>query len=80
MYLPLITITLVRTASFTIYTKVKGELKSRDLLRGDTVGSVAMLGFAGGASSGILLSIGTSQFEYTKIKMRKSDCYIIWDG
>ena len=32
--------------------------------------STAMLGFAGGASNGILLSLGTTAFEYSKISMR----------
>lgn len=35
----------------------------RELLLGDTTRSVAALGFLGGASSGVLLSVGTSAFE-----------------
>lgn len=50
---------------------MKGELKGRELLSGNNLASVAALGFAGGSSSGVLLSLGTSAFEYTKIKMRE---------
>lgn len=44
----------------------------RKLLLGSTLGGTAALGFAGGASSGVLLSLGTTAFEFTKIKMRTS--------
>ncbi|KAM0753835.1 mitochondrial carrier [Meredithblackwellia eburnea MCA 4105] len=68
--IPLITITAVRTASFSIYNGVKEGLVDRDLLKEDKAWSVASLGFLGGAASGILLSVGTSAFEYTKISMQ----------
>ncbi|GAA5948510.1 hypothetical protein JCM21900_002733 [Sporobolomyces salmonicolor] len=68
--IPLVTITLVRTASFSIYTYTKEQLARRDLLRGDSIASTAGAGVLGGAASGLLLSIGTSAFEYTKIKLQ----------
>ncbi|BGP22831.1 mitochondrial carrier protein, carnitine/acylcarnitine translocase [Rhodotorula toruloides] len=68
--IPLVTITLVRTASFSIYTWTKGDLQRRNLLTGETVGSTALAGFLGGAASGLLLSVGTTAFEYTKIKLQ----------
>ncbi|CEQ39752.1 SPOSA6832_01303 [Sporobolomyces salmonicolor] len=64
--IPLVTITLVRTASFSIYTYTKEQLARRDLLRGDSIASTAGAGVLGGAASGLLLSIGTTAFEYTK--------------
>lgn len=73
MTIPLVTITLVRTASFSIYTWTKDDLQRRNLLTGETVGSTALAGFLGGAASGLLLSVGTTAFEYTKIKLRASN-------
>ncbi|POY70600.1 hypothetical protein BMF94_6378 [Rhodotorula taiwanensis] len=68
--IPLVTITLVRTTSFSIYTWSKDELLRRRWLTGETVPSTAGAGFLGGAASGLLLSVGTSAFEYTKIKLQ----------
>ncbi|GAA5968284.1 hypothetical protein JCM11641_003797 [Rhodosporidiobolus odoratus] len=68
--IPLVTITLVRTASFSIYTKTKEELERKRWLENKTIASTAASGFLGGAASGLMLSIGTSAFEYTKIKMQ----------
>lgn len=52
----------------------------RKLLLGSTLGGTAALGFAGGASSGVLLSLTTTAFEFTKIKMRKfrESCFAGW--
>ncbi|GAA6008961.1 hypothetical protein JCM10207_004041 [Rhodosporidiobolus poonsookiae] len=68
--IPLVTITLVRTASFSIYTGTRAELDRRQWFTGQTMPSAAMAGFVGGAASGLMLSIGTSAFEYTKIKLQ----------
>ncbi|GAA5862248.1 hypothetical protein JCM3774_004837 [Rhodotorula dairenensis] len=68
--IPLVTITLVRTTSFSIYTWSKDELLRKRWLTGETVPSTAMAGFLGGAASGLLLSVGTTAFEYTKIKLQ----------
>ncbi|KAL8293091.1 hypothetical protein RQP46_000785 [Phenoliferia psychrophenolica] len=68
--LPLISITGVRTASFSIYTGTKEGLKKRKYFDDKSLASVAVLGFLGGASSGVMLSLGTSAFEYTKISMQ----------
>ncbi|BGP37970.1 hypothetical protein JCM10449v2_001897 [Rhodotorula kratochvilovae] len=67
---PLVTITLVRTASFSIYTWTKDVLEQRPLFAKEKAGSAAVTGFLGGAASGLLLSVGTSAFEYTKIKLQ----------
>lgn len=68
--IPLVTITLVRTTSFSIYTWSKDELLRKQWLTGETVPSTAAAGFLGGAASGLLLSVGTTAFEYTKIKLQ----------
>lgn len=70
MTIPLVTITLVRTTSFSIYTWTKDELLRKRWLTGDTASSTAGAGFLGGAAAGLLLSVGTSAFEYTKIKLQ----------
>ena len=65
--IPLITITLVRTISFNIYTGTKEKLQARGWVANDSVKSTAASGFLGGAASGLLLSIGTTAFEFTKV-------------
>jgi solute carrier family 25 carnitine/acylcarnitine transporter 20/29 len=66
--IPLVSITAVRTASFSIYSGVKEQLRSRQIITGHDVSSTAASAFIGGASSGIMLSIGTSAFEFAKIR------------
>lgn len=86
LWIPLITITAVRTASFSIYTgcvaslscwkftdvldRVKHGLQERHVFTSQSFVSTAALGFSGGASSGMLLSLGTSAFEYIKISQQ----------
>lgn len=65
--IPLITITAVRTASFSIYTGVKDQFYQRRWVKPHEPSSVVVAGFFGGAASGLLLSCGTSAFEYTKV-------------
>jgi len=38
-------------------------------VRNDTVKSTAGSGFLGGAASGLLLSIGTTAFEFTQVSL-----------
>lgn len=45
---PRLTITFVRTSSFTIYAKIKEGLVRREILLGKHLGSTAALGFLGG--------------------------------
>ena len=70
MYIPLFTITLVRTASFTIYTNVKDQMYGRGLVAPNSIQSSITAGFVGGAASGLLLSCGTSAFEFQKIRLQ----------
>ena len=71
IWVPLGTITVVRTLSFSIYSGTKNVLK------GYVEGSpnkwqIAGLGFAGGASSGILISTGSCAFELVKVRCLSS--------
>lgn len=70
VYIPLVTISVVRTASFTIYSKTKESLIRRDLLSPANLTGTAALGLAGGGLSGMLLSCGTSSFEFAKISQQ----------
>lgn len=67
---PLLTITLVRTVSFTIYSETKKYFQdpSTIWLNPDTLQGKATLGFLGGATSGLLLSTGTCAFELVKVR------------
>ncbi|KAH8925762.1 mitochondrial carrier [Atractiella rhizophila] len=69
---PLITISVVRTTSFTIYTETKKTLHEKDLFNKDTVSGRAISGFLGGATSGALISAGSCPFELTKIRAQLS--------
>lgn len=68
--MPLLTITLVRTVSFTIYSETKKYIAdpSTVWLNPDTLKGKASLGFIGGATSGLLLSTGTCAFELVKVR------------
>ncbi|KAG0152086.1 hypothetical protein CROQUDRAFT_650129 [Cronartium quercuum f. sp. fusiforme G11] len=66
--IPMLTITIVRTTSFTIYNKTKDSLQRQKVFSQPTVSHQALLGFAGGAASGLLISIGSCAFELVKIR------------
>lgn len=52
--------------------RTKEALTSRRLLNDKSMGSVAALGFLGGASSGVLLSLGTSAFEVSEPQLYRT--------
>jgi len=68
--MPLLTITLVRTVSFSIYDATKKKLAKpgSSVFDPSTFTGRAALGFAGGATSGLLLSAGTCAFELVKVR------------
>jgi len=68
--MPLLTITLVRTISFTIYDTTKRRLANpaSKAFNPDSLQGKATLGFFGGAASGLLLSVGTCAFELVKVR------------
>lgn len=67
--IPLVTITFVRTSSFSIYTATKnflerhwGSKDERPLLR------TSLYGFLGGMTSGAIISSGSAPFELVKVQ------------
>ncbi|KAG6837293.1 hypothetical protein H0H93_011895 [Arthromyces matolae] len=68
LWIPLMTISFVRAASFTIYTRTKESFRDRDILCRDRILDVALTGGAGGAMSGALISFTSCPFELVKIR------------
>ncbi|KAA1102465.1 hypothetical protein PGT21_000227 [Puccinia graminis f. sp. tritici] len=56
--IPMLTITIVRTLSFTIYNDTKQFLHQRQLVSSFSARDIALSGLAGGMSSGFLISVG----------------------
>jgi len=67
-WIPLVTISFVRAASFTIYNGTKESLKARNILNQDTFKHSACLGGLGGAMAGALISFGSAPFELVKVR------------
>ncbi|KNZ78393.1 hypothetical protein J132_00756 [Termitomyces sp. J132] len=68
IWIPLVTISFVRAASFTIYTKTKEGFRDYNILCRDSVIDAALTGGAGGAMSGALISCASCPFELVKIR------------
>ncbi|KAA1072366.1 hypothetical protein PGT21_033245 [Puccinia graminis f. sp. tritici] len=66
--IPMLTITIVRTLSFTIYNDTKQFLHQRQLVSSFSARDIALSGLAGGMSSGFLISVGSCAFELVKIR------------
>ncbi|PLW17757.1 hypothetical protein PCANC_09064 [Puccinia coronata f. sp. avenae] len=66
--IPMLTITIVRTLSFTIYNDTKQFLHQRQLVSSTSARDIALSGLAGGAASGFLISVGSCAFELVKIR------------
>ncbi|UZJ56514.1 hypothetical protein CBS101457_005834 [Exobasidium rhododendri] len=67
--IPLITITLVRTSSFSIYFNTKDWLHRNGYFADNTkLLHTALSGAAGGATSGIMISCGSAPFELVKVQ------------
>jgi len=66
--IPMLTITIVRTLSFTIYNDTKQFLHHRQLVSTPSARDIALSGLAGGAASGFLISVGSCAFELVKIR------------
>jgi hypothetical protein len=79
--LPLITISIVRTISFTIYTSTKRILNSTGpsnekepwldirlgVLNRDTASDVALTSLLAGGASGAVVCVGSAPFELVKV-------------
>ncbi|KAJ7509984.1 mitochondrial carrier domain-containing protein [Mycena galericulata] len=68
LWIPLITISFVRAASFTIYTETKDAFRVRNYLNRDSLLDAALVGGIGGAMSGSLISFGSAPFELVKVR------------
>ncbi|KAH9857124.1 mitochondrial carrier [Lenzites betulinus] len=68
LWIPLMTISFVRAASFTIYTRTKEYFRERHWLNRDRIFDVSATGGISGALSGSLISFGSAPFELVKVR------------
>jgi solute carrier family 25 carnitine/acylcarnitine transporter 20/29 len=61
LWIPLMTISFVRAASFTIYTRTKEYFRNHDYLNRNSALDAALVGGIGGAMSGALISFGSAR-------------------
>ncbi|KAE8216520.1 hypothetical protein CF327_g377 [Tilletia walkeri] len=67
--IPLITITFVRTSSFSIYYNTKDALHTRGYVADSSkLSNIALSGLAGGFTSGVIISCGSAPFELVKVQ------------
>lgn len=67
--IPLITISFVRTSSFSIYYNTKAHLHKNNIFSDSSrLLHTALSGAAGGATSGIIISCGSAPFELVKVQ------------
>ncbi|CAD6909371.1 unnamed protein product [Tilletia controversa] len=67
--IPLITITFVRTSSFSIYYNTKSALHTRGYAADSSkLSHIALSGLAGGFTSGVIISCGSAPFELVKVQ------------
>jgi len=68
LWIPLMTISFVRAASFTIYTRTKELFRDHNYLARNSIVDAALVGGIGGAMSGSLISFGSAPFELVKVR------------
>ncbi|KAJ6502447.1 mitochondrial carrier domain-containing protein [Mycena sanguinolenta] len=68
LWIPLVTISFVRAASFTIYTETKDHFRAHNYLNRNSAFDAALVGGIGGAMSGSLISFGSAPFELVKVR------------
>ncbi len=67
--IPLITISFVRTSSFSIYYNTKDALHRKNIFNDSSkLIDTALSGAAGGATSGVIISCGSAPFELVKVQ------------
>ncbi|KAJ9476924.1 putative Mitochondrial ornithine transporter 1 (putative) [Pseudozyma hubeiensis] len=67
--IPLITISFVRTSSFSIYYNTKSHLHRNGIFNDSSrLIHTALSGAAGGATSGVIISCGSAPFELVKVQ------------
>lgn len=68
LWIPLMTISFVRAASFTIYSRTKEHFAYHNILYKNTILDVALTGGISGAMSGAVISFGSAPFELVKVR------------
>ncbi|KAF8892511.1 hypothetical protein BD779DRAFT_1436750 [Infundibulicybe gibba] len=68
LWIPLMTISFVRAASFTIYNRTKEHFRNHNYLCRDNIIDVSLTGGISGAMSGALISFGSAPFELVKVR------------
>ncbi|KAI0321645.1 mitochondrial carrier [Amylostereum chailletii] len=68
IWIPLLTISFVRAASFTIYTRTKEFVRDRRILDETKLLGAAGAGGLGGALAGSLISFSSAPFELVKVR------------
>ncbi|EJF66072.1 mitochondrial carrier [Dichomitus squalens] len=68
IWIPLITISFVRAASFTIYSRTKEYFRDRHWLSRNRIFDVSAVGGISGALSGSLISFASAPFELVKVR------------
>ncbi|KAI0041129.1 mitochondrial carrier [Auriscalpium vulgare] len=68
LWIPLMTISFVRAASFTIYNRTKEYCRDHRLLDPNNLLHAASIGGMSGAMAGSLISFGSAPFELVKIR------------
>ncbi|KAJ8078874.1 hypothetical protein PM082_013158 [Marasmius tenuissimus] len=68
IWIPLITISFVRAASFTIYTRTKEHFRDHNWLARNSIIDASVIGGISGAMSGALISFGSAPFELVKVR------------
>ncbi|KAF9454575.1 hypothetical protein P691DRAFT_655672 [Macrolepiota fuliginosa MF-IS2] len=68
LWIPLMTISFVRAASFTIYSRTKEYCAGHDILCRPHILDAAITGGISGAMSGSLISFGSAPFELVKVR------------
>ncbi|KAG1827154.1 uncharacterized protein BJ212DRAFT_1443298 [Suillus subaureus] len=68
LWIPLVTISFVRAASFTIYSGTKEYCRKNNYFTGDRASDAALAGGLSGALSGSLISFTSAPFELVKVR------------
>ncbi|KAG2078176.1 hypothetical protein BDR04DRAFT_1226942 [Suillus decipiens] len=67
-WIPLVTISFVRAASFTVYSSTKEYCRKNNYFTGDRASDAALAGGLSGALSGSLISFTSAPFELVKVR------------
>jgi len=68
LWIPLMTISFVRAASFTIYSGTKENFRNNNILCRDNIIDTSLTGGISGAMSGALISFASAPFELVKVR------------